>query len=675
MIIQIADDNLTSNAGALIAVVMCGLLGLVASIALAEMLGAPSHFILPVLPVFVLSVVAMIGWSARTSDRARFFCSSHGLPPVAGALASLAAWFAMVPFLPFTGALYSSGFDGLAYVLGPVAGLLISGVLIAPYLAEAKPETIAQFIGQRAGPVAEALVALVVLCVCFVVFAAALQSAANFGSAAFQVPFNICLGVAVAAAVIAALPGGSNGANWTGMAYALVFLLSLIIVGAAVAYQNTGLPSAQVSAGIALRNISDLEFSMIDKGVASATSLKLHSKPSGNRDLFLLVSLTLALVASVVPMLLQTSMAQQSLGRARRSSSWLIAFAVYVALSAVAWSAFTKHAVYQFIDRQTEIEALPEWFEPLLATDAVRIYGASLHLLNRVVPAVADGAKTPAAVAEAFSGIPQDSKAWAALKEPVKAELIKTAEAMSTSTELPSNFGWLALREQVLPVAAKAAGNTNGTLTLQSLQIDPEKLVAALPSITGLPGSLLSMALAAFLCIPLAVASAALAVAASALNHDLLESLLGQERVEAIEPLGTRMCVALLAATGFWIAGLGLNLSGLTVCLLSVAAAALFPALVMGIWVRRAGGMSIVIGMATAIAIAAYLAWPVVNSADGIIAAWAAIAKQGAVILAIAAGLLMSVLSSFVLPKSSPEQDGVVLAARGRLAETGQPWV
>ena len=404
------DDTLSSNAGALIGVIISGLLGLAAAIALAEILGAPDHFVVPVLPLFVLAVVAMIGWTARTSDRARFFCSSHGLPPLSGAFASLAAWFTVMPFLPFAGALYSGGFDGLAYVLGPVAGLLFSGILIVPYLAEAKPETIAQFMGHRAGRVAQLLIAVLILVVSFVVFAAALQAAAAFASTAFHLPYNICMGAAVAAAVVATLPGGTNGANWTGMSYALIFTIGLAVAGAVIAFKITGIPSAQASVAMALKTVTDLEFSMIEKGAATATSLKLHSKPSGSRDQFLLIVTTLALVSAAVPMVLQTFMGQQSRRPARTSSAWLILLAAYIAMSAIAWSTFAKHTVYKVIDQQSEIEALPEWFEPLMETGALRIYGVSLDVIDRITPAVIGGAKTPAAVATALSADPAATK-------------------------------------------------------------------------------------------------------------------------------------------------------------------------------------------------------------------------------------------------------------------------
>lgn len=665
-------DSLSSNAGKIIAVILCGLLGLTAFLALTESLGAAPSTLAPMLPALLLAIIPIIGWMARTSNARHYFTSSRTIPAVSGALSSLAAWFSVMPFLVMSGGLTNLGFDGLAFAIGPIAGLVIAGVLITPYLAQSGSETVAQFIGKRFGNVAQAIAALIILIASALIFASALQAAGWFGWVALGVPLPLAIGLATSIVVLSVLPGGVNGGNWTGMAFGLVTVIALAVAGAVCAAKLSGVPSAQVAVASTLKSITDLEYSLIEKGLASATSLKSYTKPFGHfgSDLFLLIALTLAVVTAALPMLLQRSLAQSSLTVSRSSTAWLIAFAVYVALSAVAWAAFSKVTVYKMIEKQTTFAALPNWVEPLSQSGTVRIHGVSLQLFDRVAETVLSGAKTPAAVGAALGEGSPDAKAWASLKDSVKAAFLASAEAIAGSATLPPDYGWQSVRESILPVAAKAAGNKTGFVTLPSLEIDGAGLIAALPAIAGVPGAVISLAIAGLLSIPLAVAGAAAALAATALNRDLLESILGSDRAAGFEPRGTKACMVLVVLAGFVMAEAGANLGGATAFSLALVAATLFPLLIAGLWMRRTNCYGAVAGLVTGAAIASYLGLPVVVSNGGALEAWRLLAQHGAVVLAVPAALTVTVLVSLVTPWPSSEQDGVVSAARGMALPT-----
>ena len=83
----------------------------------------PKRSIINGVIAFVTVVLVVTGWAARTNRAAEFYVAAGQLTPAVNALASQAGWLALPAFAALAGLMYSYGFDALAFVIGPVAGL------------------------------------------------------------------------------------------------------------------------------------------------------------------------------------------------------------------------------------------------------------------------------------------------------------------------------------------------------------------------------------------------------------------------------------------------------------------------------------------------------------------------------------------------------------------------
>jgi cation/acetate symporter len=130
------------------------------------------------------------------------------------------------------------------------------------------------------------------------------------------------------------------------------------------------------------------------------------------------------------------------------------------------------------------------------------------------------------------------------------------------------------------------------------LRVNPDIMVLANPEIAKLPNWVIAIVAAGGLAAALSTAAGLLLAISSAISHDLLKGTLTPKMSERSELLAARvsMGVAIVIATL-----LGLNPPGFaaqTVALaFGIAAASIFPALMMGIFSSRINSLGAVLGM------------------------------------------------------------------------------
>ncbi len=140
-------------------------------------------------------------------------------------------------------------------------------------------------------------------------------------------------------------------------------------------------------------------------------------------------------------------------------------------------------------------------------------------------------------------------------------------------------------------------------------------IVLANPEIANLPGWVIGLIAAGAIAAALSTAAGLLLAISSAISHDLIKTLINPKISEKNEMLAARlsMTAAILLAT--W---LGLNPPGFAAQVVALAfglaAASLFPALMMGIFSKRVNSKGAVAGMlvgviSTAVYIFLYLGW------------------------------------------------------------------
>lgn len=164
----------------------------------------------------------------------------------------------------------------------------------------------------------------------------------------------------------------------------------------------------------------------------------------------------------------------------------------------------------------------------------------------------------------------------------------------SNIAELP---GWVASWAKVGLVAIKDL-NGDGILQLAELTLDKDVIVLATPEIAGLPYVIAGLVAAGGLAAALSTADGLLLTISNALSHDLYYKMINPQASTKLRLMVARtllLGVALLAA---WAASFKpAGILALVAWAFSIAGAAFFPALVMGIFWKRATTAGAIAGM------------------------------------------------------------------------------
>nr|MCU0911252.1 cation acetate symporter [Paracoccaceae bacterium] len=146
-------------------------------------------------------------------------------------------------------------------------------------------------------------------------------------------------------------------------------------------------------------------------------------------------------------------------------------------------------------------------------------------------------------------------------------------------------------------------------------KVDNDIMVLANPEIAALPGWVVALVAAGGLAAALSTAAGLLLAISSAVSHDLIKSSINPNISEKGELLAARIAMAGAIALATW---LGLNPPGFAAQVVALAfglaAATIFPALMMGIFSKRVTKEGAIVGMLaglvfTSVYIFLYLGW------------------------------------------------------------------
>jgi cation/acetate symporter len=395
--------------------------------------------------------------------------------------------------------------------------------------------------------------------------------------------------------------------TWTQAAQYLILLAAFLTPAAILSMKAFGWPLPQLTYGQALAEITRLETSMIEKGLADAATLKPHMAPFLQLDPLNFFALIFCLMAGTasLPHLLARYLTTPTVRDARTSVAWTGFFVLLFALTIPAYAAFAKLEVYALIDKGTPFSALPTWVETYSRLDLVRIHGVSLKMLDDAIVAVKGGAGDVSGIGTYLqSHQPEMFGAFANLEEEVKAALTDTANA---GRDLGTAQSWAAFRDTLLPAAANAAGNKTGMLTASGFVLDPNALVLWAPEIARMPAIVAGLPMAGAMAASLAAATGLAIVIANALGHDIYYRLLDRKAPDARRLAVTRLLLLAVAGGAAYLAALRPgDILDIVAWAFSLAAAGLFPALVLGIWWKRANAWGASLGMLVGFGICLY---------------------------------------------------------------------
>jgi len=495
---------------------------------------------------------------ARAGSTKEFYVAGGGVHPVTNGMATAADWMSAASFISMAGLIASGGYATSAYLMGWTGGYVLLAMLLAPYLRKFGKFTVPDFIGDRFYSRGARLTAVVCLILISVTYVIGQMAGAGVAFSRFLEVSN-STGIWIAAVIVFAYAvfGGMKGITYTQVAQYVVLIIAYTIPAVFIAMQLTGNPipmfgmfSTHTESGMPL--LEKLNQVVTDLGFAAYTA------DVDNKLNMFLFTLSLMIGTAGLPHVIIRFFTVPKVADARWSAGWTLIFIALLYLTAPAVASMARLNLVQTIYPEgPQAEAIryedrPEWIQTWETTGLI---------------------------------------AWEDKNADGRVQMYNDTNAAFTPTA--TERGW------------------NGN----ELTVNNDIIVLANPEIANLPSWVIGLIAAGAIAAALSTAAGLLLAISSAISHDLIKTLINPKISEKNEMLAARlaMTAAILLAT--W---LGLNPPGFAAQVVALAfglaAASLFPALMMGIFSKRVNSKGAVAGMlvgviSTAVYIFLYLGW------------------------------------------------------------------
>jgi cation/acetate symporter len=592
----------------------------------AEHEGLSRSLIGPIFLFLSVMMYAVIGIYARTSNPEDFYVAGRRIPAMYNGMATAADWISAASFISLAGALYLQGFSGtasqpggLAYVLGWTGGFCLVGLLIAPRLRAMQLYTVPDFFAVRFGGRWPRLLAAAGAVMCsFMYVVAQIYGIGLIASRLTGVQFEIGILLGLGGVLLCSFLGGMRAITWTQVVQYVVLLLAFMIPVSWLAYKQLGSPLATVVYGEQLNKIELLELELIaapaEVEVRRFFAERAHDYAERLRDPGAALARQRAVLDERIRMLRAQGADFSLVLLARRE---LAALPRDEASARELWT----HAMLEAQERAKPLGGLPRHSQAFAGkpdgTPAERaefnasrlnflalmfclmVGTASLpHLLTRffTTPSVADTRRSVAwsllFVAIMYLGTP-------ALAVLVKYEIMQGLVGSSFDA-LPN---WIAQWARVDP-GLISVQDVNGDRVLQfgEIRLAADMIMLATPELGGLPYVVSGLVAAGGLAAALSTADGLLLTISNALVYDMPPRRAGVVAVSENRVILSKFALLAVAMAAAAVAALKpAEIISLVTASFSLAAATFFPALVAGLFWRRATGRAVVAGMAAGV--------------------------------------------------------------------------
>ena len=498
-----------------------------------------------------LSFALYIGiaiWS-RAGSTKDFYVAGGGVHPVVNGMATAADWMSAASFISMAGIISFIGRDGSVYLLGWTGGYVLLALLLAPYLRKFGRFTVPDFIGERYYSQAARIVA--VICLIFVSFtyvAGQMRGVGIVFSRFLEVDVSTGVIIGMAVVFMYSVLGGMKGITYTQVAQYCVLIFAYMVPAIFISIMITDNPIPQLGFGAEVNDGSGL--SVLQKLDGVLLDLGFSAYTEGSKSTVDVFAITAALMFGTagLPHVLVRFFTVPKVSDARLSAGYALAFIAILYTTAPAVASFARLNLVDTV-HNTAYEDAPEWFGNWESTgliawqdkndDGIMQYGAGAAL------------------------------------SPIK-------------PSFDGNTG----------VHGERLLNNQPTESANEVYIDRDIMVLANPEIAGLPGWVIALVAAGGVAAALSTAAGLLLVISSAISHDLLKKTMLPKITEKQELLYARIA----AAVAVCIAGLfGIYppafVAQVVAFAFGLAAASLFPALLMGIFSKRANKEGAITGM------------------------------------------------------------------------------
>lgn len=660
-------------------------IALVVALGLGERRGLPKAWIGYTFLGATVAVYAVIGILCRTTDPAEYFVAGRRVPPLYNGMAAGADWMSAASFIGLAGTLYASGYAGLAYVLGWTGGFVLVALCIGPYLRRFGQYTVGDFLAERYDSRTLRLVgAGAAILVSFVYLVAQIYGVGLITTRLTGLGFEVGVFVGLGGVLVCSFLGGMRAVTWTQVAQYLIMILAYLVPVIGLSVKQTGWPLPQLVYGQQLhqlaerereliRDPAELQVRAIHRQLADAAAARLADVPRALADEQAAAAASVAALKAKDAPLAQIQAAEKQRAALPRTPAeaeerWRRE-QVGEAQLAQPLSGLAPHT-QPFAGDPEQASASRRNFIALALCLMVGTAGLP-HLLTRYY--------TTSSVRGA-----RESVAWSLvficllyLTAPALAVMVKTEVfngLVGTSfDQLPA---WIRQWQRVDPALLSAVDlNGDGRLQLGELRLHPDLVMLVMPELGGLPYVISGMVAAGGLAAALSTADGLLLAISSALSHDLYFKALNPEasRTRRVTLSKALLLAAALAAAAV-ASSRPADILAVVTAAFSIAGSTFFPALVAGVFWRRANRTGALAGMLTGLLVCLgylALAHPGLRALVGlpgpVTLVWG-IHPASAGLFGVPAGALALVLVSLLTRPPGERERGIVDMLRARPA-------
>jgi cation/acetate symporter len=520
-----------------------GFIAFIVLLAIMEWAGVPNKILGYLFVFFTLAVYAIIGVMTRTAQVSEYYVAGRRVPAFYNGMATGADWMSAASFVGMAGSLFLLGYDGLAWVLGWTGGFVLVSILVGPYLRKFGAYTVPDFLAFRyGGNFARFLGVIVLVCCSFTYVTAQIYGTGIIASRFLGMQFEIAVFAGLVGILLCAMLGGMRAVTWTQIAQYIVLIIAYLTPIVILSTKKYGIPIPELTYGAAINEIGAREAQLVKDGLAVLCTqqacppgtLRPHIQPFMNYT-------ALNYFGIIFCMMVGTASLPHILMRYFTTPS------VREARQSVAWSLLFIFLLYF---------SAPAY----AAFSKLEVY---TNIIGRNLDAI---------------------RPW--LFQWGELGLIQICGKNATNLE-------------AVKAACSSIANHPGVLRFQDFVINTDVIVLSTPEIAGLPYVISGLVAAGGLAAALSTADGLLLAIANALSHDIYYKMLDPNA-----PTIRRLAVARVLLFFVAVASAALaatrpsDILAMVGWAFSLAMAGNFPAIVLGIWWKRATTKGAIAGIA-----------------------------------------------------------------------------
>ena len=649
----------------------------VIALAILEQLGLSREWIGFIFLLATIGLYAGIGIMSRTTDAAEYYVAGRRVPAVYNGMATGADWMSAASFIGMAGTLYLTGYSGLAFIMGWTGGYCLVALFLAPYLRKFGQFTIPDFLGERYGGNLPRFIGIFAAILCsFTYVVAQIYGVGLITSRLTGVAFELGVFLGLGGILVCSFLGGMRAVTWTQGAQYIILIVAYMIPVVWLSVKQTSVPVPQAIYGYQLEKVTakekllandpkELEVREIFKKRSEDMAAKLKDPGAALIADKAAAEAKLAELRAANAPSADISAAEKAVSalpkdEAAAKKAWTAAKAA-ADTKAKPLNGMAPHA-QQFAGDPDGDEKAKQTYDESRRNFLALIF--CLMIGTAALPHILMRYYTVPSVKEA-----RQSVTWSLFfifllyfTAPALAVLVKyEVFSMVVGTPFDQLPAWVASWNKVDPSLLSITDiNKDGILQLNEMSIGGDIIVLATAEIGGLPYVISGLVAAGGLAAALSTADGLLLTIANALSHDLYYKMLDPNASTARRVTISKVLLLVVALCAAYVAAQKpADILFLVSAAFSFAAAAFFPALVLGIFWKRATGIAASLGMVAGLGVTFYymvMTQPWLRGVFGVtspVELWWGILPISAGVFGVPLGFAVIILVSLVTPAPS----------------------